>query len=293
MTQIGFIGLGNMGAPMARNLAKGGFTVVAFDVNAEVLAALAAEDNIAAAADARAVGESCEAAITMLPDSDAVEAVVNGGLADGLGRGGTIIDMSSSQPARTVALGEALAAREIALIDAPVSGGVARAHDGTLTIMAGGDPAAIDRAAPVLQTMGTIHRTGKPGSGHAVKALNNFLSAIGVYAVSEALIVGREFGLDPHVMNAIFNTSTGRNNATERKVEQNMLSGTFDSGFALSLMAKDVGMARDLATELGLDAPTLQFCADLLDRTLDARGNAADHTEAFAYMERQMTKRTP
>ncbi len=287
---IGFVGIGNMGAPMAGNLARAGWPVVAFDVKRDALDALAAgHENIAAARGLAEVA-ACSPIITMLPTGADVRGAVLGGegkpgLADAMAQGGLVIDMSSSAPMGTRALGGALAARGLNLIDAPVSGGVPRALDGTLTIMAGGEDKQIDGAEPVLDAMGTVFRTGPLGSGHAMKALNNYLSACGVVAASEAVIIGARFGLDPKKMTDILNASTGRSNATENKLAQHMLNGAFASGFALKLMDKDVAMARDLAAALGVPAPTLGHVSGILSQALAALGEAADHTELYRYIE--------
>ncbi len=292
--RIGFVGLGNMGAPMARRLAQGGFDVLAYDIRAEITEDLAGEEaGIEAVAELAAIGEACGIVITMLPDAAAVHQVVLGesgrdGLARSLARDSVIVDMSSSAPAATVALGDALQTQGIYLVDAPVSGGVPRARDGSLTIMAGGPAARIDSLSPVFACLGKVQKTGALGSGHAMKALNNYVSAAGLFAVCEALIIARGFGLDPKVANDVLRSSTGRNNTTDRKVEPFMLSRSFDSGFALALLRKDVGMARDLAGELSLDAPWLRACEGLLDEAAAALGETADHTEAFVFLERRL-----
>jgi 3-hydroxyisobutyrate dehydrogenase len=288
--KIGFVGIGNMGAPMVRNLARAGWSVVAFDQRPDVVTTLADEHPSITAALNIAEVAGCFNIITMLPTGADVRDVVLGGegrpgLADAMAQGGLVIDMSSSEPMGTRALGEILKARGLNLIDAPVSGGVSRAVDGTLTIMAGGDEGRIDGLEPMLATMGSVFRTGPLGSGHAMKALNNYLSACGVVAASEAVIIGERFGLDPGVMTEILNASTGRSNATENKLAQQMLNGAFASGFALKLMNKDVAMARDLAAALGVPAATLDHVSSTLGEALDALGDTADHTELYRYIE--------
>ena len=294
---VGFIGLGNMGAPMARRLSQGGHGLVLYDTRQAALAPLLDRDqSIVAAREPSDIGSNCTIVITMLPDADVVRDAVLGtegraGLVPGLAPGGVVIDMSSSAPTATLRLGQDLDAHGIGLVDAPVSGGVPRAVDGTLTIMAGGAPDTVEAVEPVLSSMGTVHRTGALGSGHAMKALNNYVSAAGLLAVSEALIVAERFGLDPHVLNDVLKASTGRNNTTDRKVEQYMLNRAFDSGFALDLMRKDVGIARGLAGDLALDAPWLQACEDLLDRAAQTLGPGADHTAVLAYLEARLAAR--
>ncbi len=287
---IGFVGIGNMGAPMAGNLARARWPVVAFDIKRDALDALAAGHEGIKAAQGLAEVAACSTIITMLPTGADVRGVVLGGegrpgLAEAMAQGGLVIDMSSSEPMGTRTLGEALAARGLNLIDAPVSGGVPGALNGTLTIMAGGDEAQIERVKPMLETMGTVFRTGPFGSGHAMKALNNYLSACGVVAASEAVVIGTRFGLDPKVMTDILNTSTGRSNATQNKLAQHMLNGAFATGFTLKLMDKDVAMARELASALGVPAPTLGHVSGILSQALAALGDKADHTELYRYIE--------
>ena len=219
---IGFIGIGNMGLPMARRLVEGGYDVMGHDV------APAAREKLAAAGGRTATDlaglAEAPVVITMLPNSKIVRQVVEA-MRPHLRKGAILIDMSSSDPLETRRLGEELAADGYVLIDAPVSGGVKRAIDGSLAIMAGGDVGTIDFVEPALRCMGTsIFRTGPLGSGHAMKSLNNYLSGIGLVAAVEAVEIGRRFGLDPSLMVDILNASTGRNNATENKMKQQVLS---------------------------------------------------------------------
>jgi 3-hydroxyisobutyrate dehydrogenase len=201
--------------------------------------------------------------------------------------GSIIMEMSSSAPLGTRKLGEELIAAGYGFIDAPVSGGVKRAADGTLAIMVGGDPAIIDRVDPVLAAMGrSIFRTGGLGSGHAMKALNNYVSAAGLVAAVEALRVGQKFGLDPTLMADILNVSSGKNNTTELKLKQYIISQTFNAGFPLRLMAKDVRTADELAHDLGISTPLADLCAKLWDDAAAGLAEAADHTEIMRYMER-------
>jgi 3-hydroxyisobutyrate dehydrogenase len=291
---IGFIGIGNMGAPMVRCLAKAGHQVLAYDMRPEATAAVAASGaGIEAATTSGDIAMRCRVVITMLPESRHVRDAVLGanGIAkagSGFSRGGVVIDMSSSFPLDTRALGAELARGGFGMVDAPVSGGVGKAVTGTLAIMTGGDAELIDEVEPVLKAMGTIHRTGALGSGHAMKALNNYVSAAGLVASCEALVVGQKFGLDGHVMTKVLNASTGRNNTTENKNERFMLSRKFDSGFALALMEKDVGMARRLAEELGIGADELAFVSSYLTRALADLGRQADHTAILQFAEKNV-----
>ncbi len=284
--RLGFIGLGMMGLPMAANLIRAGFAVTSFDASAEALAAFAGMGGVAAASS-RETAADAQILITMLPNSDIVRDVLlgEGDAASALEPNSLIIDMSSSAPERTVELGAALGERAIRLVDAPVSGLVTRATDGTLAIMVGGAKADVERARPVLSVMGrAITETGPLGSGHAMKALNNYVSAAGFVAACEALIVGERFGLDPAVMIDVLNMSSGRNNSTETKMKPHVLSGGFRSGFSLALMAKDNRTAAALAESLGLPTKEIAASADLWEAASQALGRGADHTEMYRFL---------
>ena len=286
---VAFLGVGKMGAPMAANLVAAGWQVTVYD-----LSQAAIEKFVAANPRARRAPSAAEAArgaavtITMLPDGRAVRrALIDDGVAAAMPRGALVIDMSSSAPLDTRALGAELERMGLVLVDAPVSGGVKRAVEAKISIMAGGDPARIAWCRRLLATMGSsIYETGPLGSGHAMKALNNFVSAAGLVAVCEALVVGRKFGLDPALMVEILNASTGRNNTTDVKAKQFMLSGSFGSGFSLALMAKDLRTAADLADQLSVAAPLSRLNADLWTDAQSALTPAADHTEMYRFVER-------
>ncbi|MEZ5842953.1 MAG: NAD(P)-dependent oxidoreductase [Hyphomicrobiaceae bacterium] len=288
-TDIAFVGIGNMGAPMVRCLAKAGFSITIYDVADASLAPF--RNSAPAIRVAGSLAETAAAApivITMLPDSAIVRRAVLGeaggdALAAGLRKGQLVIDMSSSFPLDTRRLGADLAARGVGLVDAPVSGGVGKAVSGTLAILAGGDEAAIERARAALEAMGRILKCGPLGAGHAMKALNNYVSAAGLVATAEALVVAEQFGLDPKTLVGVLNASTGRNNTTENKAERYMLSGSFNSGFAMALMNKDVGMARRLAEEMGLDMAELGFVSRHLESVLAVLGQSADHTAVYDF----------
>ncbi len=281
---VAFIGVGAMGAPMAARIAgAGGYSLTVYDSERERAAKLAAEHGCRAAAGLGELALS-DIVVTMLPTGQIVrDLYLREGLAEALRRGTIAIDMSSSDPTGTRELGAALAARGIALIDAPVSGGVPRAIQGSLTIMIGGDDdAAIERARPLLRTMGERQfDTGSLGSGHAMKALNNFVAAATFAACAEALLAGQRFGLEPARMVQIMNVSTGRNFHTDLVLQEHVVGGKFASGFQLGLLAKDVGIAADLTRALKLDAPLVQLVRSRFDAARDALGFARDHTEAI------------
>ena len=280
---IGFVGIGRMGAPMAECLIKAGWPVRVFDLRPQALTSFAGREGVTVAQSLAGAAEGAELVITMLPDGKAVRAAVTGegGLAGAMAGGSVLADMSTSYPLETTRLGGDLEGTGITLVDAPVSGGVWRAELGKLTIMAGGDSGALDRIEPALSVMGTVYRTGPLGSGHAMKVLNNYLSASGLAAACEAVRIGRRFGLDPDLMADVFNVSTGRNNATEVKLKQHVNSGRYASGFAMGLMAKDLSLAAALAQDLGSGAPGLDACAELYAKAVEALGPDADHTEVM------------
>jgi 3-hydroxyisobutyrate dehydrogenase len=175
------------------------------------------------------------------------------------------------------------------LVDAPVSGGVPRAETGTLALMIGGAPDAIETVRPVLQLLGDrLFEVGSLGCGHAMKALNNFVAGTAFVAASEAVLVGERFGLDPNVMMDVMNVSTGRCFNTEMVMKQQVISQAYSSGFALGLLTKDVGIAASLATSIGVNAPLSQEITDRLMAARDSVGAAQDHTRAAAFWAEQL-----
>jgi 3-hydroxyisobutyrate dehydrogenase len=286
---IGFIGLGNMGWPVAARLAAAGYRLHVADLNEDAVRRFAAEHGAASPPSLEALGRAADAVITILPDGGTVRGVLLGerGVTAGLSAKTIVIDMSSSNPVGTRELGVELARRRISLIDAPVSGGVRRALDGSLSIMVGGEPEAIARARPLLEAVARqVFLTGPLGTGHAMKALNNMVSAAGLWIAVEALRVGESFGLHPGTMVDILNASTGRNNSTEVKFKQFILSRSFASGFSLGLMAKDLRIAADVATTTGLPSPLMQDCCKLWSQAAQALGGAEDHTAVVKFLER-------
>ena len=275
MKTIAFIGLGVMGQLMAANLEAAGFTLQTYD--------LKKKGNRKSAYEA---AKGADALITMLPDGDAVRDAVLDAL-PALKPGAVVIDMSSSDPAGTRALGKALSVREIHMIDAPVSGAKFKAKDGTLAIMVGGEKEPFAKVLPVLQKLGNqIFHVGPLGAGHAVKALNNYLGAAGTLAGFEALLIAQAFGLDPVPMLDAINASTGRNSTTARKIPHDVLTEAFDSGFKLALMTKDVGIAAELARGLKLKTPFLKETLKQWRAAQKRLPRDADHTEIYKYQRR-------
>ena len=289
---IAFLGLGKMGLPMASRLVAAGFSVAGYDPFEAARSAFSEAGGRASETPADAA-EGATVLITMLPDGKAVRVALLGpdGVAKMLAPGALVLDMSSSAPVATRDLARELAGHDITLVDAPVSGGVKRAVDGSLAIMAGGDAAAIARARPLLEAMGqSIFETGPIGSAHAMKALNNYVSAAGLAAACEALQVGAAFGLDPALMTDILNVSTGRNNSTAVKLKPFVIPKSYTSGFSLGLMAKDLRTADDLARQLGIPAPLSRAVTELWANALETLGPQADHTAIDAYVAKPSDK---
>lgn len=286
---VGFIGLGKMGQPMARQLARAGFRLLAYDLDPEALRRAREGAGAETPGSLKAIAERCEAVITMLPDGNAVRKVTLGaeGLLSGFSPGRALIDMSSSSPVGTRELGAQLAARGVEMIDAPVSGGVRRAEDATLAVMVGGEEKTIARCKPLLESIGKqLFLTGPLGSGHAMKALNNYVSAAGLAAATEAVLAAERFGLDPGKVVDILNASTGMNNSTLNKFHRFILSRTFDSGFSLELMVKDLKTALEVARSTGTPAPLAEACVEAWSDARAALGPGLDHTAVVRYWEK-------
>jgi 3-hydroxyisobutyrate dehydrogenase len=280
---VAVVGVGNMGAPMAACIARAGHNVTVFDSAPERARQVAAEHGCRAAAKLEELS-GADFVVTMLPTGQIVsDLYLRDGLAALLRRGTIAIDMSSADPTGTRRLGAALGAHGIVLLDAPVSGGVPRAALGTLAIMIGGDDReAMERARPLLRSMGDrLFDTGGLGTGHAMKALNNFVAAAGYAACAEALIAGERFGLDPTRMVEILNVSTGRNFHTDVVLREQVISGKFATGFTLGLLAKDVKIAADLTRDVNFDAPLVRLVSARFDQARDALGYASDNSEAI------------
>ncbi|MGO4147587.1 NAD(P)-dependent oxidoreductase [Paenarthrobacter sp. YAF11_1] len=284
-----FIGLGNMGRPMAGNIARSGQRLFVYDADPQATEAVAKELHVHGPADLEAVAQDVGTVILMLPTSRIVETVLRGedGLFRKLKRGTLIIDMGSSEPESTIALAGEATESDLVYVDAPVSGGVPKAISGELAIMVGGEPAAAERAKGLLDLMGkTVVRVGPAGTGHAAKALNNLLSATNLAAAAEILSVAKSVGINPAIMIEVINGSTSRSQASEFKYPKHILNATYDSGFSMDLMLKDMRIARSLIESSSLRAPIV-LSAETLARhareTLDSP--APDHTELARYYE--------
>jgi 3-hydroxyisobutyrate dehydrogenase len=286
ITRVGFIGLGNMGSPMAAHLVDAGFTMTVSDAAPGVTEGFVAEHPTSIAAAGRQSFATVQALILMLPTSDIVEDVLeHERVADALPPGCLVIDMSSSEPLRTRSLAARLQAKGSSMLDAPVSGGVRGARAARLSVLVGGSEADLARATPVLEAMSaTIIRVGDIGTGHAAKALNNLVSAGTTSITVEALVLGQAFGITADTMTKVLNSSSGRSNTSENKLAQFMISGSFDSGFALRLMAKDVGLALALAQALDCPLEVAGHVADQWRRLAAETSPATDQTQIYTLL---------
>jgi 3-hydroxyisobutyrate dehydrogenase len=287
---IAFVGLGNMGTPMAANLAANGFSLALYDTRGEVMRDFAAAHGGRVAATLADAAQGADAAITMLPNDKIVREVVlgEGGLAAAMAPGTVIIDMSTSAPRATVEIGEAAAARGLHYVDAPVMGGVVFAKDGSLDVMVGGSDEDVERCMPIFNAVGRqVFRCGALGSGHALKALANYVNACAMSNIIEALAIGRKFGLDSKVMaEAMQHMCTGRQHPLDKKVIPQVLTRKFATGMALGLIAKDVGIAADFGHSIGAMTPLADRLAEIWRQGVSEIGHDADQTEIAKLWEK-------
>jgi 3-hydroxyisobutyrate dehydrogenase len=286
---IGFIGVGNMGNPMAGSLVKAGFDVRAYDIRPETLEIFVGQRGGTAAASLVEAARGAEAIITMLPNDKIVrEAVLgDGGAAAALAPGAIVIDMSTSDPVATRSLAEELKKRGLEMLDAPVMGGVVFAKDATLDIMVGGDAALVERCQPLFKAIGrTVLHCGPVGAGHALKALANYVNACALINAIEVLVAGKRFGLDPELMaKALIPLCAGRNHPVEKKVLPHVLTRKYGTGMALGFIAKDVRIALDTAQAGGGFAPLAERVSELWSAAAEKLGPGVDQTEIVRYWE--------
>ena len=292
---VAFIGLGNMGVPMALRLITGGYSVIGFDQNPNAGEALNGHDGYRRAGSLAEACGGVRAVVLMLPNSTIVNSVLRDGSVFASGDPGTlVIDMSSSAPTQTVEVTAEAIERGLRMIDAPVSGGVPAAVDGSLTIMVGGPEAWVNEAHSVLQRMGkNVVHAGEAGAGHALKSINNFLSASTLLASSEALVVGAKFGLRPDVMMDAINQSSGRSWSSLTKWPRYVLPRTFASGFMMSLLVKDTRIAVELARESGIPVPYAEKTLEMWEQAMAELPEGADHTDIHRFVEQYSGFETP
>ena len=288
MTTVAFLGLGAIGTPMAKHLARASLGLRVWNRTAARAAAFAAEHGVVHAATPADAARGADVVITCFPVSSDVERLLDGadGLLAGLASGATLVDCTSGDPAGSQRIAAALAARGVGFLDAPVSGGVVGAEAAALTVMVGGDAALLARVRPVLEVFGKkIVHCGAVGAGDAVKAVNNGLLAIHLWSLAEGLAALRKAGVDPAVALDVINTSSGRSNASMNLFPERVLTRAFPRTFRLGLLDKDIGIAAQVAREQQVPAPLLQLTADLFRAAHLAMGEEADHVEVGKWVE--------
>jgi 3-hydroxyisobutyrate dehydrogenase-like beta-hydroxyacid dehydrogenase len=288
---IGFIGLGVMGSRMLRHLVNGGHTATIFDINAPATKKLANESGAKAAISPREVAAGSEVVFTMLPHGGIVREVTfgKGGLAQGFNAGGMLVDCSSAEPWITREIAGRLAAQNVEMVDAPVSGAEEGARTASLVFMCGGDEKALARIRPLLRLMGNhIFHLGPVGSGHLMKAINNITTALSFLCTAEALLIGKSYGLSAKGMIDVLNVSTGYSFATQNRFPQDVLTRRFKDQFKLNLMMKDMGIARQLVEEHKLSSPMTELGARRWRAAVEALGPDAVTTEIVRFVEKEM-----
>jgi 3-hydroxyisobutyrate dehydrogenase len=288
--KVAFLGLGAIGTPMASHLARDPFDLTVWNRTGEKARAFAEENGVyAASTPAEAVADA-EVVITCVPSSREVEQVLAGesGVEAGLKKGALLIDCTSGDPATSRKIAERLKARGVSFVDAPVSGGVKGAVAGTLTIMCGGSEADIDRARTVLEAFGKkIIRCGEIGAGDAVKAMNQALLAINIWAGGEALASLAKLGVNASVALDVINGSSGRSNVSENLFPERVLGRKYPRTFKLALLDKDVRIAEEITKQNEIPSPFIELAARLFEDARRILGEEADHVEAVRVIEKQ------
>ena len=283
---VGFVGLGQMGGPMSRRLLAAGHALVVHDARAAAIDALAG-DGVEAAGSPAEVAERAQIVLVSLPTPEVVRTVALG--PDGLVHGGAIrtyVDLSTTGQAVAAEVAAALAERGIATLDAPVSGGVRGATQGTLAVMVAGPAPELERVRPLLEVFGRVFHVGaRAGLGQLMKLANNFLSATAIAATAEAVVLGVKGGLDPATMLEVINASTGRNTASEDKFPRQILTGRYAAGFTAGLLTKDLGLCAAAAEALGVPMPVAETVHARWRRAVAALGADADMTRFVALVE--------
>jgi len=283
MTTVGFLGLGRMGAGMAARLVGHVDRLLVHDISADAVAALVAK-GAEAAGSAQALGAQCDVVFTSLPTPAIVRSAVADVVAGGTPR--IVCDLSTSGPKLAAELDAMLSAKGVASFDAPVSGGIARANDGTLSLMVGGPEALYGEVEPLLARFGTPTFMGEaPGAGQTMKLVNNLLGAVAIGVTAEGMAFGIKAGLDPARMIEVLNQSTGINSATRDKWPKSVLPRTFDFGFAAALSLKDTKLLMDEAESAGVPLPLGRIVEHYLERVLADYGQDADFTAIAKVVE--------
>ena len=283
-----FLGLGAIGRPMAARVAAAYPSLVVWNRTAERATAFAAEHNVHVAASPAEAAASADVVMTCLPLSRDVESLLDGpsGLLAGMRQGATLIDCTSGDPATSRRIADRLAEQGIDFVDAPVSGGVAGAEKGTLTVMVGGDAAVFERMQPIFKSFGQkIVHCGDVGAGDALKAVNNAMLAVHILSTAEGLATLAKMGVDPKIALDVINTSSGRSNTSMNLFPERVVTRAFPRTFRLALLEKDIGIAAQVARDHKVPSPVTQLTADLFTLARGELGEVADHVEAVRLVE--------
>jgi 3-hydroxyisobutyrate dehydrogenase len=286
--KVAFLGLGAIGSPMAVHLSRDPFELTVWNRTARKAESFAAEQNVSAAPSPREAVRGAEFVVTCLPSSREVDAILGGedGIEAGIESGALLIDCTSGDPATSRRIADRLRTRGAGFIDAPVSGGVKGAAAGTLTVMCGGSDVVIERARPILASFGgKIIRCGDTGAGDAVKAMNQALLAIHIWSAGEALAALAAIGVEAAVALDVINGSSGRSNTSENLFPERVLGRKYPRTFKLALLDKDVGIAKQIVEENGIDSPFIELAANLFREAHAELGEEADHVEAVRVIE--------
>lgn len=285
---LGFVGVGNMGGPMANRLLDAGHRLAVYDIREEAMAPLVAR-GAARATSSRAIADAADIVFFSLPEPDDVrgEAIGEAGVIEG-SRAKILVDLSTTGRRTTLVVAEALSKRGIAMVDAPVSGGIAGAKKGTLAVMASGTAEAAARVSPLLSIFGKLFVVGdKPGMGQVMKLANNLMSATALAISTEAIIMGIKAGLDPKLMIDVINSGTGRNTATETKFPQSILTRKFGYGFTTGLMHKDVRLCLEEAELLEIPMLVGEAVKAIWQAAERELGAGSDYTEVVRCLEKR------
>ena len=285
---VAFLGLGSIGLPMARRIALAGVPLTVWNRTASKAVDFAAESAARVALNPADAARGADIVITCFPSSRELVDVMAGdrGLMAGLSPGAVLLDCTSGDPATSRLLAMQLREKDVAFMDAPVSGGVAGAVKGELTVMCGGAPETLERVRPVIELFGRkIVHCGDVGTGDALKAMNNALLAIHVWSTGEALAAVTKAGVDPAVALDVINSSSGRSNTSMNLFPERVLTRAFPRTFRLALLEKDIGIAAGIARELRVPSPIMQLTAELFTMARNELGEVADHVEAVKIVE--------
>jgi 3-hydroxyisobutyrate dehydrogenase len=287
MLSVAFIGLGSIGRPMAKRIAAAGFPLTVWNRTNDRAVRFAKEIGARHAKTAAEAAREADVVITCLSTSADVEQVLDNGLLDGMKRGSTLLDCTSGDPATSRRIAGKLSAKDAHFVDAPVSGGVRGAEDGTLTVMCGGDESDLAGVRPVIEAFGKkIVHCGPVGAGDAVKAMNQALLALTIWGTGEALVALSKSGVSARVALEVINASSGRSNASMNLFPERVLNRAFPRTFRLALLDKDARIAAQIARDERVPAPLTQLAADLCTLAHRELGEDADHVEAVKVIEK-------